>query len=86
MVNCPDCNAAIDVDEDELDEGDVLECEECGVTLRVLSLDPLELEADSDDDDLDDEDEDEDEDDEDEEDYEDEDDSDDEDDEDRDEW
>jgi alpha-aminoadipate carrier protein LysW len=39
------CNAAaIDVEEDELDEGDELTCEECGATLRVTSLSPLELE------------------------------------------
>jgi hypothetical protein len=28
MVNCPKCNAVIDVDEEELDEGDSLLCEE----------------------------------------------------------
>lgn len=56
MVNCPKCDAVIDVDEDELDAGDVIECEECGAALRVLSTDPLELEADADDDDDDDED------------------------------
>jgi len=44
MVNCPKCNAAIDVDEEELDEGDALTCEECGSSLTVSSLDPLELE------------------------------------------
>jgi alpha-aminoadipate carrier protein LysW len=44
MVNCPKCNAAIDVDEDELDEGDALTCEECGSNIKVSSLDPLELE------------------------------------------
>jgi alpha-aminoadipate carrier protein LysW len=44
MVNCPKCNAAMDVDEDELDEGDALTCEECGSNLKVGSLDPLELE------------------------------------------
>jgi alpha-aminoadipate carrier protein LysW len=56
MVNCPQCDAVIDVDEDELDAGDVIECEECGAALRVLSTDPLELEADADDEDEDDED------------------------------
>ena len=30
MVNCPLCDAVIDVDEEELDEGDSLVCEECG--------------------------------------------------------
>ena len=74
MVNCPQCDAAIDVDEDELDEGDGITCEECGVTLNVTGVSPLELSAadadsdddddDSDDDDLDDDYEDEDDDDE----------------------
>jgi len=45
MVNCPSCDAVIDVDEDELDEGDSLTCEECGATLSVASVDPLELEV-----------------------------------------
>jgi len=45
MVNCPQCDAVIDVDEDELDEGDSLTCEECGATLNVASVDPLELEV-----------------------------------------
>jgi alpha-aminoadipate carrier protein LysW len=43
MVNCPLCDAAIDVDEEELDEGDVLICEECGTNLTVSSVTPLEL-------------------------------------------
>jgi alpha-aminoadipate/glutamate carrier protein LysW len=51
MVNCPKCDAAIDVDEDELDEGDELTCEECGSNLTVSSLDPLELERAGDDED-----------------------------------
>lgn len=45
MVNCPNCDAVIDVDEEELDEGETLTCEECGTDLTVVSLDPLELEA-----------------------------------------
>lgn len=44
MVNCPKCDAAIDVEEDELDEGETLTCDECGAELTVVSLDPLELE------------------------------------------
>ena len=44
MVECPLCNAPIDVEEDELDEGDSLICEECGVSLVVASLNPLEME------------------------------------------
>ncbi len=45
MVTCPKCNSQIDVEEEELDEGDVLACDECGATVRVLSVGPLELEA-----------------------------------------
>ncbi len=45
MVNCPNCDAVIDVEEDELDEGDTITCDECGTDLNVVSLDPLELEA-----------------------------------------
>lgn len=45
MVNCPNCDAVIDLDEDELDEGDTLTCEECGADLTVVGLDPLELET-----------------------------------------
>lgn len=77
MVNCPLCDAAIDAEEDELDEGDELICEECGANLTVQSVDPLELaasaEKDEDDEDEEDEDFDEDEEDEEEEDEEDED-------------
>jgi alpha-aminoadipate carrier protein LysW len=51
MVNCPMCDAVIDVDEEELDEGDALTCEECGANLSVSGTSPLELEADDDDDD-----------------------------------
>ncbi len=50
MVNCPLCDAAIDVDEDELDEGDALTCEECGANLNVSGVAPLELSPEEDDD------------------------------------
>jgi alpha-aminoadipate/glutamate carrier protein LysW len=66
MVKCPLCDAPLDFDEDEMDEGDELNCEECGAMLRVSGSDPLELEAvDEDEDDDEDDDDDEDEDDED---------------------
>ena len=57
MVNCPLCDAVIDVDEEDLDEGDTLSCDECGGTLRVVGLDPLELEAEEEEDEEEDEDE-----------------------------
>jgi alpha-aminoadipate/glutamate carrier protein LysW len=54
MIHCPLCNADIDVDEEELDEGDALICEECGANLNVSGVSPLELTPDADDDDDDD--------------------------------
>lgn len=41
-VLCPECDNPIDVN-DELDEGETLECEECGAELEVVSTEPLEL-------------------------------------------
>jgi alpha-aminoadipate carrier protein LysW len=43
MVNCPECDAEIDIEADDVDEGDVVSCDECGADLRVLSTEPLEL-------------------------------------------
>jgi alpha-aminoadipate carrier protein LysW len=50
MVNCPNCDAVIDVDEEDLDEGDTLTCDECGADLSVTGLSPLELETQEDED------------------------------------
>ena len=63
MATCPECDADIDVDEFDVDKGDLISCAECGTNLEVTSIAPLELEAsdDLDDDDDDDDDEDEDE-------------------------
>ena len=38
----------IDVEEEELDEGDVLSCDECGASLIVASLNPVELQSEED--------------------------------------
>ena len=48
MVTCPKCDATIDVEEEELDEGDVLSCDECGASLTVASVNPVELESEDD--------------------------------------
>ncbi len=61
MASCVACDSDLDVDEYEVDKGDVVSCPECGANLVVASTTPLELELDSDDDDDDDDDEDEDE-------------------------
>ncbi len=44
MVTCPVCDAELEIDEDEVDEGDTITCDECGADLRVVGTDPLELE------------------------------------------
>jgi alpha-aminoadipate carrier protein LysW len=33
------------VDEEDVDEGDTISCDECGADLRVVGTDPLELES-----------------------------------------
>jgi alpha-aminoadipate/glutamate carrier protein LysW len=43
MIECPECSSDIDVEEDELDEGETILCEECGRNFTVASVDPLEL-------------------------------------------
>jgi len=45
MVTCPVCDGTIDVDEEDVDEGDTVSCDECGADLRVVGTDPLELES-----------------------------------------
>jgi len=44
-VVCPECDNPITVDEDEVEEGETLQCDECGIDLEVVSVDPLELAA-----------------------------------------
>jgi alpha-aminoadipate carrier protein LysW len=60
MINCPKCDAVIDVDEEELDEGDSLICEDCGANLNVNGVSPLEITQATDDEDEDEDDEDDD--------------------------
>jgi len=45
MVTCPVCSGQIDVDEEDVDEGDSLSCDECGADLKVVGTGPLELES-----------------------------------------
>lgn len=62
MATCPECDAEIEIDDDDLEDlqiGDAFECAECGSALRLATLDPLEFDLDDDDDDEDDDDEDE---------------------------
>ena len=42
-VVCPECDNPITVDPDEVEEGETVQCDECGTELEVVSIDPLEL-------------------------------------------
>lgn len=42
MAHCPECEAVIDV-EDDLEEGQTLDCPECGAELEVVNTNPVEL-------------------------------------------
>ncbi|GIX47014.1 MAG: lysine biosynthesis protein LysW [Candidatus Tectimicrobiota bacterium] len=42
MAECPECGAIIEVDE-ELEEGEIISCTDCGADLEVINDDPLEL-------------------------------------------
>ncbi|MGC9199851.1 MAG: hypothetical protein ACP5E5_13095 [Acidobacteriaceae bacterium] len=42
-VVCPECDSPLDVDVDDLEEGEIIQCDECGIDLEVVSSDPLEL-------------------------------------------
>ena len=43
MPVCPECESALDFDEEEVEEGDVIVCDECGAEFEVVATEPLEL-------------------------------------------
>ena len=43
MVLCPECETDLDIEEDEVDEGEVVSCPECGTDFEVVTTTPLEL-------------------------------------------
>lgn len=45
MAHCPECEAIIDMEDDEMEEGEKLDCHECGAELEVVGTNPLELRA-----------------------------------------
>ncbi|HEX5069158.1 MAG TPA: hypothetical protein VFV78_02995 [Vicinamibacterales bacterium] len=54
MATCPECDAEIEIDQDDLEEmevGDPWNCDACGSSLRVANLTPLEFDGDEDDED-----------------------------------
>jgi alpha-aminoadipate/glutamate carrier protein LysW len=53
-VLCPECESDMDIDQDEVDEGEVVSCPECGSDFEVVTANPLELKPIEEDDDEDD--------------------------------
>ncbi len=48
LTACPECGAEIHVEEDEVEKGEVIHCDECDASLEVVGLDPIELDLASD--------------------------------------
>ncbi len=42
-VVCPECDNPLDIDTEEVEEGEVITCDECGTDLEIVSADPLEI-------------------------------------------
>lgn len=42
-VVCPECDNPLVIDVDEVEEGETVQCEECGTDLEIISTDPLEI-------------------------------------------
>jgi len=59
MVICPECEGDLDIEEEEVDEGEVVSCPECGTDFEVVAVEPLELARVEDEDDEEEEEEDE---------------------------
>ena len=43
MASCPECENDLDIELDEVEEGDVVACDECGTEYEVVGVEPLEL-------------------------------------------
>ena len=40
---CPECDTALDIDTEDIEEGDSVTCDECGTEFEIVATDPLEL-------------------------------------------
>ena len=43
MTSCPECESDLDIDVEEVEEGDVVACVECGNEYEIVGVEPLEL-------------------------------------------
>ena len=42
---CPECDTKLDFDEDDVEEGELISCPECGTDFEIITISPLELRA-----------------------------------------
>ncbi len=42
---CPECDNPLSIDDDEVEEGETVQCDECGADLEIVAVDPIELVA-----------------------------------------
>ncbi|MGH9513638.1 MAG: hypothetical protein ACRD2U_16025 [Terriglobales bacterium] len=43
MVYCPECDTNLDLEEDDIDEGELVSCPECGTEYEIVTINPIEL-------------------------------------------
>ncbi len=44
-VVCPECDNPLVINVDDVEEGEIVQCDECGTDLEIISSDPLEIAA-----------------------------------------
>ena len=40
---CPECDTPLNIDVDDVEEGETVTCDECGAELEIVSIEPLEI-------------------------------------------
>ncbi len=45
MAKCPECGALIDIEEDEVEQGEIISCPDCAVELEIVNTHPLEFDV-----------------------------------------
>ena len=43
MTSCPECENELDIELDEVEESDMIACDECGTEYKIVGVEPLEL-------------------------------------------
>jgi alpha-aminoadipate carrier protein LysW len=45
VAKCPECGALIDIEEDEVEQGEIISCPDCAVDLEIVNTHPLEFDV-----------------------------------------